>query len=392
MVITRSTPPKTRVRVGVDRLLDSEYKKLKGKRLGLMTNETGQTVNLVPTMDALREHPSLNLVALYGPEHGVRGYAQGTRLPSSVDAATGLPVYSLWRKGSLKPAPEMLSEVDAVIFDIQDAGVRFFTYMSSLAYVMQAAVDRGIEIVVLDRPNPITGTRVEGTVLDLSFASFAGLYPIALRHGMTAGELAMMFNQEFGIGCELNVIPMEGWKRSWWYDETGLFWVLPGPNVATLDSATVYPGTCLIEGINVSEGRGTTRAFESIGAPWIDARELWRRLRALDLPGVAFRQAYFIPTFHKYQGELCAGVQLHVTDRNAFQPIRTTLHLISAIRSLHPQHLEFRSYFDSLMGTDTVRKQLESGVDVDSIVAGFTPDLQHFDKLRAKYLLYGDVE
>ncbi|MGI6083786.1 MAG: exo-beta-N-acetylmuramidase NamZ domain-containing protein [Limnochordia bacterium] len=385
---TKSGSRKQRVRLGVDRLLDSEYKKLEGKRLGLMTNETGQTADMVSTIDALLEHPALDLVALFGPEHGVRGYAQGTRVPSRADPTTGLPMYSLWRQGSLKPDPEMLDAIDAIVFDIQDAGVRFFTYMSSLAYVMQAVVDRDIEIVVLDRPNPVTGTRVEGTVLDPEFSSFVGLYPIALRHGMTAGELATMFNQEFGIGCKLSVITMEGWKRSWWYDETGLIWVPPGPNVSTIDSTTVYPGTCLIEGVNVSEGRGTTRAFELIGAPWIDARELWRRMRTLDLPGVLFRQAYFIPTFHKYQGELCAGVQFHITDRHAFDPIRATLHLISVIRKLHPEHLEFRSYFDRLMGTDTVRKQLESGEDVDSIVDGWTPDLESFLRRREKYLIY----
>jgi uncharacterized protein YbbC (DUF1343 family) len=205
---------------------------------------------------------------------------------------------------------------------------------------------------------------------------------------MTAGELARMYNEEFGIGCNLSVITMEGWKRSWWYDETGLIFPPPGPNVSTMDSAVVYPGTCLIEGTNVSEGRGTTRAFELIGAPWIDARELWRRMRTLDLPGVVFRQAYYIPTFHKYQGELCSGVHLHVTDREAFDPIRTTLHLISVIKELHPEQFEFRSYFDRLTGTDTVRRQLESGTDVDSIVDSWSPDLERFLRLREKYLIY----
>ncbi|NLN19980.1 MAG: DUF1343 domain-containing protein [Firmicutes bacterium] len=379
---------KTKIRLGVDRLLDVEYARLEGKRLGLMANETSQTADMVSSIDALLEHPKLNLVALFGPEHGVRGYAQGTRVPSGTDHVTGLPMYSLWRQGSLKPDPEMLEAVDVIIFDIQDAGVRFFTYMSSLVYVMQEVADTDIEIVVLDRPNPITGTRVEGTVLDPEFSSFVGLYPIALRHGMTAGELARMYNEEFGIGCNLSVITMEGWKRSWWYDETGLIFPPPGPNVSTMDSAVVYPGTCLIEGTNVSEGRGTTRAFELIGAPWIDARELWRRMRTLDLPGVVFRQAYYIPTFHKYQGELCSGVHLHVTDREAFDPIRTTLHLISVIKELHPEQFEFRSYFDRLTGTDTVRRQLESGTDVDSIVDSWSPDLERFLRLREKYLIY----
>jgi uncharacterized protein YbbC (DUF1343 family) len=388
MVMRPSTRRKMGLRLGIDRLLGSEYKKLEGKRLGLITNETGQTSNLVPTIDALCEHPRLNLVALFGPEHGVRGYAQaGARVSSSTDPGTDLPVHSLYGK-SVKPTPEMLSEVDAIIFDIQDAGVRFFTYMSTLAHVMQAAVGTDIDIVVLDRPNPITGTRVEGTVLDPNFASFVGLYPIALRHGMTVGEMAHMFNEAFGIGCKLSVVRMEVWSRSSWYDETGAFWVLPGPNVATLDSAILYPGTCLVEGVNVSEGRGTTRAFENIGAPWIDARELWRNLRALDLAGVAFRQAYFIPTFSKYQGELCAGVQLHVTDRDTFQPVNTGLHLIATLKSLYPELLEFRPHFDRLLGTDTVRKQLEAGDSVESIVASWAPELERFCQLREKYLLY----
>ena len=383
-----STRRETKFRFGVDRLLDSEYKILEGKRLGLITNETGQTSELVPTIDALREHPKLNLVALFGPEHGVRGYAQaGARVSSNVDPGTGLPVYSLYGE-SLKPTPQMLSEVDAIVFDIQDAGVRFFTYMSTLAHVMQAVADTHIEIVVLDRPNPITGTRVEGSVLDPDFASFVGLYPIALRHGMTVGEMAIMFNEAFDIRCRLSVVRMDGWKRSWWYDETGAFWVLPGPNVATLDSATLNPGTCLIEGTNVSEGRGTTRALENFGAPWIVARRRRRSLRELDLPGVAFRQAYFIPTFHKYQGELCAGVQLHVTDRGAFQPVTTGLYLIATLKSLYPDVFEFRPHFDRLMGTDSVRKRLEAGDSVESIVASWEPDLERFRKLRAKYLLY----
>lgn len=384
-----------RVRLGVDRLLEAEYRKLKGKRLGLITNQTGQTSDLVPTIDALWEHPELNLVALFGPEHGVRGDAQaGAKVASAVDPDTGLPAYSLYGE-TKKPTAEMLEGVDVLVFDIQDAGVRFFTYIYTLAYAMQAAAEHGVEVVVLDRPNPITGTRVEGNVLDPHFASFVGLYPIALRHGMTVGEIAGLFNAEFGIGCTLHVISMAGWRRSQWYDETGAFWTIPGPNVPTLDSATVYPGTCLIEGTNVSEGRGTTRPFEQVGAPWIDARKLWQTLRQMELPGVAFRQAHFTPTFHKHQGQACHGVQLHVTDRDAFQPVTVGLHLVAAIRSLFPDQFAWRQWggdethaFDRLMGTDAVRKRLEAGDGVAEIEASFAPALAAFGRVREQYLLY----
>jgi uncharacterized protein YbbC (DUF1343 family) len=384
------------VTLGIDRLLSSEYKQLRGKRLGLIANQTSQTSSLVPTIDAIWDHEELELVALFGPEHGVRGDAQaGAKVEDSKDLRTGLPSYSLYGK-TLKPTPEMLENVDALVFDIQDAGVRFFTYIYTMAYAMQAAAENGLEMVVLDRPNPITGVAVEGNVLEPGFESFVGLYPIALRHGMTVGELAHLFNKEFGINCNLTVIEMAGWKREQWYDETGCFWTIPGPNVPTLDSITVYPGTCLIEGTNVSEGRGTTRPFEQIGAPWIDARELWMAMRELNLPGVEFRQAHFVPTFHKYKDEPCHGIQLHITDRNKFQPVLTGLHLVATIKRLYPKAFAWREPyeetgrlpFDLLMGTDRVRKMLDEGVSVEEIAAGFEPELQKFQGMREKYLIY----
>lgn len=384
-----------RVKLGIDRLLTVEYKRLKGKALGVIANQASQTSSLVPTIDALWDHPELRLTALFGPEHGVRGDAQaGAKVQDSKDPRTGLPSYSLYGS-TLKPTGEMLANVDVLLFDIQDAGVRFFTYIYTMAYAMQAAAEHGLQMVVLDRPNPITGTMVEGNVLEPGFESFVGLYPIALRHGMTVGELAQLFNSEFDINCDLIVITMDGWQREQWYDETGCFWVSPGPNVPTLDSLMVYPGTCLIEGTNVSEGRGTTRPFEQIGAPWIDARELWLAMRALKLPGVEFRQAYFTPTFSKYQGEPCQGVQLHITDRSAFQPVLTGLHLLAAIKRLYPEDFKWREpnaagkyFFDLLAGTDRVRQMLDAEVPPEKIAAGFGPELARFHAVREKYLLY----
>lgn len=383
------------VTLGIDRLLQYRRLRWRGQRAGLVANQTSQTATLMPTIDALQAHPGIRLSALFGPEHGVRGEAQaGEPVAAARDPATGLPVHSLYG-ATTRPTPEMLNGLDVIFIDLQDAGVRFFTYVYTLSYVMEAAAAQGIGVVVLDRPNPITGGRVEGNVLDPAFRSFVGRYPMALRHGMTMGELAGWINNVCGIGCRLDVVAMRGWRRSQWYDQTGCFWVQPGPNVPTLDTLTVYPGTCLVEGTNVSEGRGTTRSFEVIGAPWIDARRLWQRLRAQELPGVAFRQACFRPTFSKYAGDVCAGVQLHVTCRDRFLPVLTGLALIEAIRDLFPESFRWRRekprepcFFDLLMGTDQIRKQLEAGHSAATICRGFDAGLEAFNRQRARFLRY----
>lgn len=378
-----------RVRLGVDRLLEDEYQLLAGKRLGLLTNESGQTSELVPTIDAVLAHPQLQLTALFGPEHGVRGHADSL-LPSGQDPITGLPFHSLYDSRTRRPSPEMLEEVDALLFDVQDVGVRFYTYISTLAHVMEAAAHCDVEVVVLDRPNPITGTEVEGNVLDPRFSSFVGLYPIALRHGMTIGEMALLFNDHFRIGCRLKVVAMEGWRRSWWFEETGAFWVIPSPNMPTPDTAVVYPGLCLLEETNVSEGRGTTKPFQLFGAPWINAAALWKKLRSFNLPGVAFRQAAFIPMYRKYQNELCYGLELYVTDRQAFRPVATGLYIIAALLELFPEQMEIKDNFHRLMGTDTTAKRLLSGEPVEAVLADFEPELKQFVEIRNKYLLYPD--
>jgi uncharacterized protein YbbC (DUF1343 family) len=300
---------------------------------------------------------------------------------SRVDEATGLPVYSLYGEVR-RPTAEMLEGVDLLVFDIQDVGARFYTYASILTHALEAAEEHGKGVVVLDRPNPINGVAMEGNIPEPGFESFVGLHRV-------------LANQ--GIGAELRVVPMEGWGRGMWFDETGLPWVQPSPNIPTIETATVYPGTCLFEGVNVSEGRGTTRPFEYIGAPWIDARSWSSALNTLSLDGVAFRPCHFTPTFDKYRGELCGGVQIHVTDWDAFRPVEAGLHMLATCIDLWPGELQWRTtteserlHFDLLAGTDKIRNALTEGVSVDDIVGGWKGDLASFMERREDFLLYSD--
>jgi uncharacterized protein YbbC (DUF1343 family) len=405
------------VKLGVEVFLESRLDLVKGKRVGLITNPTGVDRRLRSSADLLKEAKAVRLVALYGPEHGVRGDAQaGQYVPFYFDDKLRLPVFSLYGQ-SFKPDPGMfknidaymrtfdtdrsgagkipeggmIQDVDALIFDIQDVGTRVYTYISTMAYAMQAAAESDMDFIVLDRPAPIDGVDVEGPVLDYpEQSSFVGLYPIPERYGMTMGELARMFNDRFlKKKAKLTVVPMTGWRRPMWFDETGLPWVMPSPNMPTLETAAVYPGQVLLEGTNLSEGRGTTRPFELCGAPWIDGYELARRLNDLGLPGVIFREAWFAPTYSKFAGELCGGVQLHVADRRTYRPFATTLHLIKLVRDLYPDKFEFHSdYFDKVAGTSRVRKELKSGAGVDESIRGFEPGLKEFADLRRAYLLY----
>jgi len=407
--------PSPAVRPGIEVFLEKHLDLVKGKRVGLVTNPTGTDSRLRSSIDLLAAAPSVDLVALYGPEHGVRGDAQaGEYVPFYTDSGSGLPVFSLYGQ-SMKPDPGMLKDIDAymrsfdtkaagkipeagmvrdidvMMFDVQDVGTRVYTYVATMAYVMQACAESGIEVVVLDRPNPIGGEVMEGPILEYpAFSSFIGLYPVPERHGMTMGELALMFNGAFlERKVKLTVIPMEGWFRDMWFDGTGLPWILPSPNMPTLDTAAVYPGQVLLEGTNVSEGRGTTRPFELFGAPWIDGAALASALNALGLPGVAFREAWFTPTFSKYQGEACGGCQVHVTDRGTFRPFAATLHVIRALRGMYPDEFEFHAeYFDKVAGTSRIREEIEAGTPVGSIVEGLEPGLERFLRLREPYLLY----
>ena len=416
-----ATPPAAaRVKPGVQVFLDRHLDLVKGKRVGLITNPTGTDGLLQSTIDLFFTNPSVKLVALYGPEHGVRGDAQaGQYVPFYIDRKYGipeynLPVFSLYGQ-SKKPDPGMLKNIDefmrsfdtketgkvpeaamvegidVMVFDIQDVGTRVYTYVATMAYAMQAAAENGIDFVVLDRPNPVNGVDMEGPVLEYpEFSSFIGLFPIPERHGMTMGELAGLFNDKFlARKARLTVVPMEGWKREMWFDETGLPWVIPSPNMPTLETATVYPGLVAIEGTNLSEGRGTTKPFELFGAPWIDGYDLAQTLNGLGLSGVRFREAWFTPSFSKFQGQLCGGCQVHVTDRDAFRPFAAALHIIKTVRDAYPGKFEFHAdYFDQVMGTASVRAALEAGTGVPAILENIRPGLEVFTDLRKAYLIY----
>ncbi|MFC1287942.1 exo-beta-N-acetylmuramidase NamZ family protein [Bacillus paralicheniformis] len=363
---------------------------LKGKRVGLITNPTGVNSALISSIDLLHQAPGIELTALYGPEHGVRGDAQaGDKVDSYIDEKTGLPVYSLYGD-TRKPTPEMLKNVDVLLFDIQDVGTRFYTYIYTMAYAMEAAKENGIPFIVLDRPNPQNGLKVEGPVLDPNYSSFVGMYPIPLKHGMTAGELAKLFNDEFNIGADLTVIKMKGWKRQMFFEDTGLPFVLPSPNMPTPDTGIVYPGTGLIEGTNMSEGRGTTKPFELIGAPYMKSTELAEKLNGLKLPGVRFRAASFTPTFSKHQNKLCHGVELYVTNRSAFKSVNTGIAIIKTVHDLYPNDFEFlpSGNFNRLIGNGWVKTMIEQGASIDEIVKKYEAEQKRFMNIRKKYLLY----
>ncbi len=405
------------MQLGVDVLFARHADLLRGRRIGLITNPTGVDAAFGSIVERFRAFPDARLAALYGPEHGVRGNAQaGEYVPYQFDAHFQLPVFSLYGQTQQPPADmltnidaymrdydtrhtgktverDMIAAVDLMVFDIQDVGTRVYTYLATMAYALQAAAEAGIPFVVLDRPNPIGGVLMEGPILEHpQFSSFIGLYPVPLRHGMTAGELARLFNDRFlPKQAQLTVVPMTGWRREAWMDGTPFPWVLPSPNMPTLDTAAVYPGQVALEGTNLSEARGTTRPFELCGAPWIDGYVLARELNGLRdrLPGVVFREAWFTPSFSKFAGERCGGVQLHVSDRATFRPIRTTLALLETVRRLYPDRFEFHAdYFDRVMGTASVRAALEAGTPFDTIAAGWEEGLADFARLRAPYLLY----
>ncbi|MEC0765778.1 exo-beta-N-acetylmuramidase NamZ family protein [Bacillus atrophaeus] len=381
---------KPKVQTGIDILLSDYSKQLKGKKIGLITNPTGVNSSLKSSVDVLSQDPDIQLTTLYGPEHGVRGDAQaGDEVASYIDEKTGLPVYSLYGK-TKKPTPEMLKNVDVLVFDIQDVGTRYYTYIYTMAYAMEAAKENSIPFIVLDRPNPQGGQQVEGPVLEPGYSSFVGLYPIPLKHGMTIGELALLFNKEFKINADLTVVKMKRWKRKMNFEDTGLPFVLPSPNMPTIDSTFVYPATGLIEGTNVSEGRGSTKPFEFIGAPYMKSTQLEEKLNSLGLPGVTFRAASYIPTFSKHQGKLCHGVQMYVTDRKKFEAVKTGLSLIKTIHDLYPDDFEFLATgsFDKLIGNGWVRTKIEEGADIQEITDAYQKPLKEFKKLRKKYLIY----
>lgn len=391
--------PEQKIKIGLEVLLDSRLDLLDGQRVGLIVHPASINSRFEHAADLFFDDPRIQLTALFGPQHGIRGETQDNMIEWQTfrDSRTGLPAFSLYGE-TRKPQPEMLSKVDTLVFDVQDVGTRVYTFIYTMALAMQSARESGKRFVVLDRPNPINGVQIEGNRLEPEFASFVGMYPLPMRHGMTVAELALMFNQEFGIGCDLEVVKMEGWRRAMCFEETGLPWVLPSPNIPTVDTATVYPGMVMFEGTTVSEGRGTTRPFEIIGAPYIEPRRLAERLVKENLPGCVFRPLHFEPTFHKFKGELCGGLQLHVTDRAAFKPVLTGVAIIATIRELYPDRFGWKEPpyeyvydklpFDVINGSASIREMIESGKSINDIKVNWQARTKDFQNRRQPYLLY----
>jgi uncharacterized protein YbbC (DUF1343 family) len=387
------------VKTGLEILLESQIKMLEDQRIGLIVNPTSINERYEHAADLFFNHPQINLRALFGPQHGIRGETQDNMIEweSFTDSHTGLPAYSLYGE-TRKPTAAMLADVDTLVFDIQDVGTRVYTFIYTMALAMEAARDHDKRFVVLDRPNPINGLHIEGNLHEPEFQSFVGMYPIPMRHGLTVGELAQLFNQAFGIGCDLEVVKMNGWERSMFFEATGLPWVLPSPNMPTVDTAVVYPGAVMVEGTMLSEGRGTTKPFEIIGAPYLNPDDLIHELKADALPGVVFRPLHFQPTFHKFAGELCGGLQIHVTDRMAFKPVITSIAILSAIHRLYPDKFGWKEPpyeyvfnklpFDVINGSASVCEQIQSAIPIRKIEEGWQRGLEEFAAMRKAYLLY----
>lgn len=383
---------------GLDHVLAGHADHLRKRPLGLMLHPASVTSDLTLSVDALIGS-GFRIEALFGPQHGARGEKQDNMIESDhyTDPATGLPVHSLY--GELrKPTPEMLEGLDALVYDLQDVGVRVYTFVWTMALAMEACADAGVLFVVLDRPNPLGGVRREGAVLRSGFESFVGLHPIPLRHGLTCGELARWLNEEREIGCDLEVVPCGGWRRSMYWGDTGLPWVMPSPNLPTSDSCDVYPGTVLLEGTNLSEGRGTTRPFEFFGAPYLRPEAVAERLGPELGPGVTLRPCHFEPTFQKHAGVVCGGGQLHVSDHGAFEPVRTAVAILRVCRALaaddfawRPPPYEYEEVLrpiDILWGHDGLRSGVDAGATVDEILEGVDVELAAFTESVRPFLLY----
>jgi uncharacterized protein YbbC (DUF1343 family) len=389
----------TKIELGIERLIREPRRYLNGHRIGLICNQASVDHTLQHSADLLMRVPGVELTALFGPQHGIRGEVQDNMIETehAVDQATGLPVFSLYSE-TREPTDEMLDKIDAFVFDMQDVGCRIYTFVYTMANCMRAASRTGKKVIVCDRPNPITGQMVEGNVLESEFASFVGQFPIPTRHGMTVGELARMFHEHFNVKCELEVVDMEGWEREHWMDETDAPWVMPSPNMPTVETATVFPGTVHVEGTQVSEGRGTTRPFELIGAPYINSDKLAEHLTNLQLPGVFFRPCGFRPTFQKHAEQICGGVQIHVTDRLSFRPVITGIAIVKAIHELYPNDFAWKlppyeyefdkNPFDVISGTDSLRAQIERGESIDDIVESWSGPFQNFMQVRKEFLNY----
>jgi uncharacterized protein YbbC (DUF1343 family) len=385
------------IRLGSDLLLSSS--RLTGARVGVVCNHASVDRGFLHIVDRLVAAPDVTLAAIFGPQHGFRSDVQDNMIetPHGSDSTRRVPVYSLYSE-TREPTAAMLAGLDALIVDLQDIGARIYTYIYTMANCLRACARHGVPVIVCDRPNPINGTDVEGALLVNGFESFVGQYPIPMRHGMTIGELARLFNEHFGLGAPLEVVKMEGWERDRYADATGLPWVMPSPNMPALDTAVVYPGTVLFEGILISEGRGTTRPFELIGAPWINAEDFARRMNALELKGVHFRPAVFEPTFQKHAKQTCGGCQIHVTNRGEFRPVLAGVALIAMFFEVDPERFAWRQPpyeyehdkmpIDILAGSEVLRQQVEAGMDAHDIAASWERDEESFRKLREPFLMY----
>ncbi len=387
------------VLLGLEVIKKEKFSRLKGRAIGLVVNPASLDSGLNSAVEIFLNAKGLKVGALFGPQHGIRGETQDNMIEweGFRDKKTGLPVYSLYGK-TREPMREMMEGIDCLVIDLPDVGARYYTFVWTLALCLRACKKYGKACVVLDRPNPINGVAMEGPVLDPRFSSFVGLYPLPLRHGMTMGEIALYLNREFKIECDLTVVPLKGWQREMWFDETSLPWVMPSPNMPTLDTAIVYPGMCLLEGTTISEGRGTTRPFEIFGKPDVDPDELVKRLTGEDLPGVKFRSLYFQPTFQEYQGKLCGGAQIHVTDRNTFLPVLTGVAVIRTMYHMYPESFSWKQPpyeyeeeklpIDILAGTDELRSQIERGCPLGEIARFWQKKLDLFREVRKPYLIY----
>lgn len=388
-----------KVKTGLELFFEKHFKKFKGQRVGLIANQASITNDYTHAVELFSASKAVNLAAIFGPQHGIYGNTQDNMITwdGFIHQKLKIPIYSLYGETRI-PAKKMLSDLDAVIFDLQDVGTRIYTFIYTMASAMKACAENNKKFVVLDRPNPINGISVEGDILEKNFSSFVGMYPIPVRHGMTVGELAKLFNEKFKIGVDLEVIRMNGWEREMWFDDTNLPWVLPSPNMPSIETAAVFPGTVFLEGTNISEGRGTTRPFEIIGAPFIEPEKVISILKKENLPGVLFSPCYFEPTFNKWDGALCGGLQIHLLDRKIFKPVITGIAIIKAIFHLYPKSFKWKEPpyeyeytkfpFDVIAGTDKLRNQIVKNTPVKKIEASWRKSLSLFMKIRKKYLLY----
>jgi uncharacterized protein YbbC (DUF1343 family) len=374
-----------RTKLGVDVLEQENFAPLRGKRVGLITNQTGVDSKERRTIDVLAHAGNVQLVALFSPEHGIVGRADAL-VANAADSATGLPIYSLYGE-TRRPTDAMLKGIDLLVFDIQDAGVRFYTYISTMAYCMEEAAKHHIEFFVLDRPNPLGGEVIEGPMLDIERLSFTGYFPMPVRYAMTIGELAQMFNAENKIGADLHVVAMKDWRRTEPYDQTGLRWIPPSPNLRTLNAASVYPGIEILQAAGVSVGRGTETPFELFGAPWIQAAQLTAELNRRAAPDVRFQTTLFTPDDGLYKGQYCQGVSIIITNRDELASMRLGLEIVAALHRLYPQQFHVEKIIE-LLGSHATLEQLERGDDPARIIASWSGDLEKFRAVRVKYLLY----